>query len=396
MSGAPDPPPEEREEEKADKKLPLRSLPLPQREVAILIVLFLISAATFAATRRMAGWSRERSVETAAMWFARGEEKAQAGDLDEGIAALREAVAEERQNPIYVLALSRRLAQAHRDDEARQLLLQLRQSQPDDVEVNYGLARLAALDGDTADAIRYYNYAMYGLVRIGIDYDRRAIRTELIEFLLDQGQTQEALTELEALGRELPDEVDAQLEAARLADRAGDARQAFERYQRAASIAPDNAEAAAGAGQTAYALHDFATAVRELARSIDLNATAPELAQQLEVSRLVLANDPLGPKVASATRAARLKAGMSRAIEHFDACLVTETPAPADPDPTRVELGQLNRSRASALQDPDVLARGVSLIGEVEASVRSRCPERVEALDRAWTFIAELHPSGGQ
>ncbi len=383
-------------------RLPFRSLSLPQREVALLIVLCVIAAVMFAATRRMAGWSRGKRAEAAAQWFARGEDLAQAGNLEDGIAALREAVAEERQNPNYVLGLARRLAEAGRNPEATQLLLRLRQDQPDDVEVNYGLARLAALNGDGADAIRYYNYAMYGLVRIGVDYDRRRIRTELIEFLLTEDEHAEALIELEALNRELPDEPDAQLQAARLSERAGGTRQAFDHYRRAATLAPKNAEAAAGVGNAAFALRDFTTASRELARAVDLGATAPDLAAQLEVARLVLVTDPLASRVASAARAARLRAGLAHAISRYDACQKETSPdqtgqAPALPqDPTRAGLEELRRGRQSELRDLDVLARGVTLIGTVEASVRSSCPALMAPIDRAWELIAEIHPGGGQ
>ena len=386
MRGESDPP--------ADGKLPLRSLPLPQREIALLIILCVLCIVTFAATRRMASWSHGRRTEAAAEWFARGEALTQAGHLDAGIAALREAMAEERQNPIYVLGLARRLTEAERHDEATQLLLQLRRGQPDDVEVNYGLARLAALNGDEAEAIRYYNYAMYGLVRIGVDYNRREIRTELINFLLDEGAHQEARIELEALGRELPDEPEANLQAAQLADRAGDTRRALEFYGRTAALDPTHADAAAGVGNAAFVLRDFATASREMARAISLGADAPRLATRLEVSQLVQNSDPLAPRVASAVRARRLRAGLVNAASGYDACVAESDADQESPDATQVELRALTRGRQSSLQDPDVLARGVTLIGEVTAAIQARCPTRLTPLDQAWQLIAELHPGG--
>ena len=379
----------------SEGRLPLRSLPLAQREVALLIVLCVISAALFAGTRRLAGWSHQRRAAAAAEWFARGERLTQAGQVDGGIAALREAVAADRQNGGYSLALARSLDDAGRDDEARQLLLELRQRQPDDLEVNYRLAGLAVLDGDAAQAIRYYNWAMYGLARIGRDYERRRIRAELIDFLIGHGDLQEASTQLASLSRELPDNPTAQIEAGRLADRAGEAARARQFYGRAAALDPKSPAAAAGAGEAAYALRDFPGAVRDLQRAIDLGVRPADLEPRLAIARLVLASDPLAARVGAGERARRALAGLARAADRNEACQRTTGADPKAPDATRAELDKFRRMRASDLQDPDTLASIVALIGTIESDVKSRCAPLTQPQDEAWLLIAAMHPGGG-
>jgi len=379
---------------RADKR-PFGTLPLVQREFALLVVLCAISTVTFGVTRRLARWSRDQRADTAAQWFTQGDQLTRHGNLTAGTAALREAVAADRQNASYMLALARALADAGQNDEARQLLLQLRQTQPDDVEVNYRLARLAASAADVSEATRYYNLAMYGLVRIGEDFDRRQIRTELIAFLLDHNDRQEALTQLVALGRELPDEPGAHLRAARLADRVPDRRLALEHYARAVQLDPASAEAAVGAGEAAFALHEFAIAARELEQARSLGRSAPELKAHLETAQLVLATDPLGSRIAGSERTRRLLAGLARAADREDRCSgMTEGSSKAT-DVDRSEIDRLRRGRASDLRDADVMARAVELIGAIEDRVAARCPSLTEPIDQAWAVVAVSHRSGG-
>jgi tetratricopeptide (TPR) repeat protein len=377
-----------------ERRLPLRSLPLAQREVALLIALCVLCVGLFAGTRRLAGWSHGQRAEAAAKWFARGEALSRDGDTDAGIAALREAFAADRQNATYTLALARVLDDAGRDDEARQLLLELRQRQPDDVEVNYRLAGLAALYGDSAEAIRYYNYAMYGLKRIGRDYERWRIRLELVTLLIARGDLQEATTQLGSLSRELPDDVEAQMQAARLADRADDQSGALQFYTRASALDPKNAQAALGVGTAAFAQRDFRTASRELARAVDLGAASADVEPTLTIARAVVASDPLAARMAASERVRRVLVGLTRAADRHDMCQEATGADPKAPDAMHDDLTRTRRLSRSVLQDSDELAAAVALIGAAESDVKGRCSALIEPVDEAWLLIAGLHQGG--
>jgi len=388
-------------ERPATSRLPFRSLPLAQREVALLIVLSLTATAMFVGTARLAAWSRGRQIQAAAQWFDRGQELVQAGNLDVGVASLREAVAANRQNPRYALALAASLAALDRTDEARRLLLQLRQKEPDDVEINYRLARLTGQSGDQAAAIRYYDFAMYGVPRIGAEFDRRQIRAELVGFLLDHGERQEAITEIGALGREIGDDLPSQLQAARLAVRAEMTRQALDFYTQAGTIEPTSAEAAAGAGEAAFALRDYATAARSLDRAISLGAPPADLASHAATAHLVLSTDPLGPRLSRAERARRLTAGATSVAARYKACQQTKVAAPPAaagappaPDSTLADLQRVGRQAATIAQDSDELAQAVGLISAAAAAIPARCPDVADPADRIWALIAGIHQGG--
>ena len=76
--------------------------------------------------------------------------------------ALRRAAAIDRDNREYQLALAGALAAADDHEAARQVLQRLRDTAPEDAEVNLELARLESRNGDVTGAVRYYQNALYG------------------------------------------------------------------------------------------------------------------------------------------------------------------------------------------------------------------------------------------
>lgn len=193
--------------------------PLIQREIVLLVALCVLAVGVFAATRRMAAWSRTVTTREAAAAFARGEAARTRGDADGALTAFRRAASSDRQNQQYRLALARTLAERGDREEAAQLLLQLRDENPDGIEVNYRLARLAGDEGRFDDAVRYYNNALYGISRGGVPIERYRIRMELIALLVGHGADADARDELAALSRELPNDAGVRADAAALAAR---------------------------------------------------------------------------------------------------------------------------------------------------------------------------------
>jgi predicted Zn-dependent protease len=227
-----------------NEQTPLPRPPLIQREVALLVILCAMAVALFAGTQRFAAWSRRLAVKNGAMWFARGETAARQGDRDAALAAFRKAMAADRAPMSYQLALARSLADAGDDDEAEQILLRLRDGEPDDIDVNYRLARIAARAGRLDEAQRYYNHALYGIDRTGVPPPRYVIRVELVSFLLDHDDLDAAQDELNALVRELPETPAARQQADALKARLERLRPA----PPAATPAPPPSSSASGGG----------------------------------------------------------------------------------------------------------------------------------------------------
>ena len=77
----------------------------------------------------------------------------------------------------------------------------LRESEPEDREINLQLARLAATQQDVTEALRFYHNALYAPWPLEQADGRRDVRLELIRLLLDHNQAGRAISELLALER---------------------------------------------------------------------------------------------------------------------------------------------------------------------------------------------------
>jgi tetratricopeptide (TPR) repeat protein len=376
--------------DESDARRPARlPLALVQRELVLILMLCGVSAALFAATRGLAEWARETSVATAAEWYARGEALAETGANREAVTWLRRAANADRGNLRYALMLARALAEAERASEAQRILERLREAYPDNVEINYRLARLHAAAGDDAAAVRHYNHAMYGLASFGADYERWRIRMELIRFLLDRGDRDGAVAELTALSRELPDTVGAHLAAARLSLEAGDHQRALAQFQLVRRLDPAHAEAATGAGDAAYALGDYAQALTHWDAAATAGADLELRRSQQRTAGAVLSRDPLARGLSRAERARRLAGGLAWARARLNGCAAAA--AISDPATAGASLPDavdaLRQRPAGVLSDPDTLSAGLALILRVATAAAARCPS-TDPVDQAWMLIA--------
>ena len=145
---------------------------LVHRPLVVLLVLLVLAAFAFAAVHRLVNRFGLRQRVLGAQIYYHG--------LD----------AQRHQNPATAIADFR---------EARAYLATLAERAPQDGDVNLELARLAARDRDSDDAILHYHRAIYGLWSADPDSNRRRARLELVDYLLQQGQRMNAQAELIAL-----------------------------------------------------------------------------------------------------------------------------------------------------------------------------------------------------
>ena len=190
---------------------------LIHREIVQLSVLIFAAIAAFWLTRAVAASNRDMSLRDAAEWYRRGQQAIETGRVDDAIDSLRRATVRDRHDKRYVLALARALALKRDDEAARNALLTLRESSPEDPDINLQLARLAAGRQDVTEALRFYHNALYAPWPSEQADARRQVRFELIRFLLTHDQASRALSELLALSTDLPDDAPLHLEVAQLA-----------------------------------------------------------------------------------------------------------------------------------------------------------------------------------
>ena len=143
---------------------------LSRELVLLLCVLALV--AMFALTALFSRMYHRKVHTLADAMFAQGEADEQAAQQMEGQARAaqfklaltdyRNALAYNPSNPLFQFHLAKALSAAGRGEEARSYLLNLLSESPGSGEVNLELARVAARNNSMADAMRYYQGAIYG------------------------------------------------------------------------------------------------------------------------------------------------------------------------------------------------------------------------------------------
>jgi tetratricopeptide (TPR) repeat protein len=363
---------------------------LIHREILQIVLLIALAVAAFFVTRAIAANNREMSLRDAAEWYQRGQRQVDVGNADDAIESFRRATVKNRAEKRYVLALARAFALKHQDDAARSALLALRESSPEDPDINLQLARLAADRQDVTEAIRYYHNTLYAPWPVDQAEARRRVRLELIRFLLTHRQENRAVSELLALSTDLPDDVGARIEVGQLFVAAGDDGHALDQFQRALRLAPTNEVALSGAGQAAFQAGDYQAARKYLRAAPDGMSTVKETRELVE---LVLSNDPLAARIGSIARRHRLANAFSYAEQRLTTCLEKRPGG----QPSSNELALRGEAQAFKAQltpsgplEEDAIESGVELIDRIERAVIQTCPPAT-ALDRALILIGQHH-----
>ena len=358
-----------------------------------LAVLIAAAVVAFVLTRAVAAANRQTGLRDAEEWYRRGREAVAAGRAGDGVQAFRRASARRPGERTYALALARALGSAGNPTAARQTLLVLRESGPEDAEVNLELARLAAAQSDVSEALRFYYNALYAPWPADQVDVRRRVRMELIRFLATHGQRSRALSELLAVSAETPDDVRHQEELAELFASTGDQRRALEHFQRALRLAPGDPPALSGAGIAAFHLDDYPLAWSYLRRTT--GTTGPG-AETRELVELVLANDPLAGRLGATERRRRLVGALDRARARLTACAPADDAVRAGALALQSAIDPLRRSLTlHRVIDQDTIESGLDVISRAEDYGDRHCGPPV-ALDRALTLIAHQRRTGTQ
>lgn len=365
------------------------ALQLVQQELVLLVLLALVTFGLYVGTRKLAESNRRIQRNLAASWYRKGQERLQQGDAGAAVTAFRKATVNDRNNLLYIRSLATALESAGRDDEAGQLLLQVRERVPEDPEVNVELARIAAKRSNVGDAVRYYHNALYGLwTGDQVDSRRRNVRRELIKFLLQQQDRDQALAEILALASHLPDTVAADNELGQLFLKAGDAAHALDNFNLALRHNKQDLVALRGAGQAAFQLGDYVRARRYLGAVTTLDANDREM---LNLATLVLESDPLEPRLSYEERNRRVIADLEHAGLGLQACLSRQH-APADHDALTALQGRLHAQKqllspVRLRRKPELVFSTLDLIAETENGIAKACGP-LQGRDKALWLVA--------
>ncbi len=374
-----------------------------QREVVLLASLVALGM-LFAITSMAARAYHARQEGLGEEWFKRGEQALEGRQAEAALEDFRTALAYSPENAEYRLHLAQALVASHRLDEAEAHLLTLWHDEPGDGTVNLELAHLAVERGDVQEAQRYFHNAIYGVWPGNPDDARRQVRLELCEFLVQRGLKPQAQAELMALATRLPREADWHLRTAALFEQAGDNTHAFQEYRLASEIDRGNVTAAAGAGESAFALGDYAGALPYLeraARTVEAEAQTKPL---LETTRLILALDPYEPRLPRAEANQRALQAFAIARARLEGCVKTQavpgpdagtTSAPTPPPElaglvTQVQQLAPQASAANLQRNPDLRTQLMDAVSSIEEQTATLCG-KPQGRDLALLLVSRKH-----
>jgi tetratricopeptide (TPR) repeat protein len=377
---------------------------LIHREFILLSVLIGTAIGGFLLTRSLAVYIHTLRAADATAWFERGHQEFDAANVAAATADLRRATAMDPDNVFYQVALARALSADARDAEARQILVALREHQPEDPDINLQLARLENRAGEPDAAVRYYQGALAALWSPKDADARRQTRVELIKYLLGQRRRGRALAELLLLDADLPSDLDTQVAVGGMFLDAGDPRRAAERFGRILQQAPINGQALAGAAAAAFALGQYQQALRFATAA---PVTIPGVSETRTGARLVLDRDPLAPRIGMAERLRRLATDVADLAAAIDQCLVQRGSAVESPETgTLRALREELAMKASSISAAPARVRPVASRDDIEdgldvllRTVRARAAAGCSpptGLDRAVELIAERHALEGK
>jgi tetratricopeptide (TPR) repeat protein len=212
-------------------------------------------------------------------WLERGEAALHSGNPARAVEDLRSALAYAPGQRSIEIDLAEALAGAGRTQEATSYFTTLWEAEPGSGIINLQLARLAARQGNEAEALERYRASIYGDWEGDGSIRRRAVRLELINYLIDRRRFDPAHGELIIAAGNAPDDPAIKLQIAALMEKARDPGNASQIYKAILQHAPRNLPALEGAARTAFALGNFAQARDYVDKALANPAEASESAQ---------------------------------------------------------------------------------------------------------------------
>lgn len=354
--------------------------PVPASRERILVLIFLVMVLFFGLTRLVVSSYRARQGALAQQWSGQGDTAAQAGSFQKAVQDYRTALIYSSGNKSYEMKLAEALLGASQFGEARAYLQSLLDQEPGNGLVNLELARLAVRDHDYPAAVTYFHNSIYGAWETDPQENRRKARLELIQLLLDQGQTNEAQAESITLAASLPSDADLHTQVGTLFLRADADDRALQQFEQALQIKGNLEPALAGAGEAAYRMQDYAQARRYLQSALQENPADSSAAAMLDQATRVVELDPTATHLPTAEKTSRILRAFGLAWTRLDSCLAGR-PAYS---PGSGVMGDLH-SRAQELQprmltrtlrrDPDLATQTMDLVDQIEETTAQFCAQ---------------------
>lgn len=301
----------------------------------------------------------------AASEYAAGSELLRAGRASEAADRFGAAVAIERTNVNYALALGEAMLDEGRPADAEATLKALLERTENDGAVNLTMARVMEREGRIEEAKAYYHRAVFG--RWGADSIAR--RTEarfgLIDLLARRGAARELLAELLPIEGTSPDSVALRRRLGQLFLLAGSPARAANMFREVLRREPEDADAYAGLGEAALAGGNLRTARADFTEASRLRPDDAAIQGRLVIVDSALALDPTARGLGSHDRYERSRILLARTLAALASC------GPAEgslADSARAKLSRTVRASGEDAASDAVTAAAVDLWASRPAS----------------------------
>lgn len=364
-----------------------------------LVLLSAIAILCFLGTRALARLDQSNDQKQAQVYYQRGTEALAEGQQKIAIQDLRDATIHDRNQPRYALALAQALFGAGQDDEALQLLLRIREDDPEEPQINLQLARLEARRGDTANAELYYHHALYGIWKgEAADEQRRNIRLELIKFLAGDHQRDAAMSELLALQAEAPKDRDIQIEMGNSALQLDDANRAKTIFEQVLREDKSNESALTGLAKAQLRLGEFSSALRAVHEVASRTGNlSPDLSRLQTSLQWIDQNTPVKRGLKRPERFARLNLMLDLALQRVKTCSLSKIDAALKSSLQQLD-GQITAMQSQLTPESDtsiedLLQDSFSLIRRAEDTADKAC-DSPSPIDDALYALSQSHAAG--
>jgi tetratricopeptide (TPR) repeat protein len=367
------------------------------RKPATLALLAVLAVVSFLAVSGLSRAYHAQQESLGNRWYARGVADLKQQHFDRAVSEFRTALLYSRDNYAYQLNLAQALIGLKRTDEAKAYLSNLWEREPENGLVNLELARIAAKERQTDQALRYYHNAIYAIWPDGEEAQQRDARLELIEFLLSINAKTQAQSELIALAANLNGDPSEHMRAGDLFLRAQDYEHALAEYRLSLKADRHNPAANAGAGWAAFELGRYAPAQHYLQAAASADPGDAESAARLKTVELVLQMDPYRRQIsvaerdriviqAFATAGQRLKD--CQAAGHAGALVASTGGQPSLAQKWETMKKQI--TEPGLRRNPDMVESAMDLAFSIERQSSASCGTPT-GTDLALLLIAKLH-----
>ncbi len=358
----------------------------------MLALLTLLAVVAFAAVGGLSRAFHRQQDFLGNRWFSRGLVDLKAQRFDAAVPEFRAALRYAPDSYPYQLNLAEALVGSKRTGEAQAYFINLWERQPEDGLVNLELARIAAQQQETQQALRYYHNAIYATWPGDAEVQRRDARLELIEFLMHINARAQAQSEMIALAANLGEDATQQAQMGELFLRAKDYEHALAAFRVSLRSDRHNRTALAGAGLAAFELGLYPAAQHYLQAAVSTDPGDEQSATNLKMTDLVLQNDPFQRGISAAQRDRIIVEAFATAGERLKNC-GTVSSAAASSLATLTDAWTKMKPQISPMglrRNPDLAEPAMDMVFNIERQTSAVCGN-LAGTDLALLLIAKLH-----